>query len=249
MWNELTIPIVIAHRGDVAFAPENTLPAFQLAADKGVDGIEFDVKLSADGEVIVIHNQTVDLTTNGSGNVARMPLAALRKLDANVQFRGKFHDVTIPTLDEVFETFGRRLYMNVELKNYNTPADDLVARVAKLVRRHGLQDRVLFSSFLHFELSRARKLLPEVPCGQLTMRGWMGWWGRTFGWHGGMDALNPFHTDVNASLVDRVHAAGKRIYVWTVYAEDDIKRMISLGVDGIITDDPGLALRLLGRAG
>jgi glycerophosphoryl diester phosphodiesterase len=81
------------------------------------------------------------------------------------------------------------------------------------------------------------------------MRGWMGWWGRTFGWHGGMDALNPFHTDVNASLVDRVHAAGKRVYVWTVNAEDDIKRMISLGVDGIITDDPGLALRLLGRAG
>ena len=240
MWNELTIPIVIAHRGDAAFAPENTLPAFQQAADKGAEGIEFDVKLSADGEVIVIHNQTVDLTTNGSGNVAKMPLADLRRLDAGVLFPGKFPAVTIPTLDEVFETFGRRLFMNIELKNYNTPADDLVARVAELVRRHGLQYRVFFSSFLHFELCRAQKLLPEVPCGQLAMRGWMGWWGRTFGWRGRMDALNPFHVDVTASLVDQVHAAGKRvidrndIHCWGAYALDTVGRRVDTFTAGVV---------------
>jgi len=121
--------------------------------------------------------------------------------------------------------------------------------VAGLVRRHGLQDRVFFSSFLHFELVRAQKLISQVPRGQLTMRGWMGWWGRTLSWHAGVDALNPFHSDASAGLVERVHAAGKRVYVWTVNAEEDIKRMLDLGVDGIITDDPGFALRLLGRPG
>jgi len=247
MWDELIVPAVIAHRGDKAFAPENTLSAFRQAADKGADGIEFDVKLTADRQVIVIHDQTVDRTTDGSGNVARMPLAALRDLDAGVQFPGKFPGERIPLLEEVFETVGQRLYMNVELTNYATPFDDLVTRVAEMVRRHSLQKRVFFSSFLPGNLYRARALLPEAPRGQLTMRGFMGIWGRTFGWRGRVDALNPHFMDVNAGLVDRVHASGKRVYAWPVYEEADIKRMIGLGVDGIITRDPALALRLLGR--
>lgn len=247
MWDELTIPVVIAHRGDKAFAPENTLSAFNQAADKGAEGIEFDVKLTADGQVIVIHDQTVDRTTDGSGNVARLPLAALRDLDAGVQFPGKFPGERIPLLEEVFETVGQRLYMNVELTNYATPFDDLVARVVDLVRKHSLQKRVFFSSFLPGNLRRACTLLPEVPRGQLTMRGFMGVWGRTFGWRGRVDALNPHFFDINAGLLDRVHASGKRVYAWPVYEEADIQRMIGLSVDGIITRDPALALRLLGR--
>jgi glycerophosphoryl diester phosphodiesterase len=242
MWNELSAPIVIAHRGDNNFAPENTLSAFKQAADKGADGIEFDVKLTADGKVIILHDQTLDRTTNGSGNVARFPLAALRDLNASVQFPHLFPPEKIPTLEEVFETVGKRLYMNVELTNYSTPNDALVASVVELVRKHGLEKWVFFSSFFARNLRRARRLLPEVPRGLL-----MGLWGRTFGWRGEVDALNPNLTNVTAGMVDRVHAAGKRIYVWTVSVDTDIKRMIGLGVDGIITDDPALALRLLGR--
>ena len=247
MWDELNVPVVIAHRGDKAFAPENTLSAFRQAADKGADGIEFDVKLTADRQVIVIHDQTVDRTTDGSGNVARLFLATLRALDAGIQFPGKFPGERIPLLEEVFETVGQRLYMNVELTNYATPFDDLVTRVADEVRRHSLQKRVFFSSFLPGNLVRARTLLPEVPRGQLTMRGFMGVWGRTFGWRGRVDALNPHFLDIDAGLVARVHASGKRVYAWPVYEEADIKRMIGLGVDGIITRDPALALHLLGR--
>jgi glycerophosphoryl diester phosphodiesterase len=247
MWTDLPIPIIVAHRGDEAYAPENTLSAFKQAIEKGADAVEFDVKLTADGQVIVLHDQTVDRTTNGTGNAAKLPLAALRDLDAGVQFPGQFHGERIPTLDEVFETVGERIYMNVELKNYSTPFDMLVPKVTQIVKNHGMQERVLFSSFFAHNLQKARLLLPEVSRGLLTIPGVMGFWGRTFGWHGDYAALHPHVRDVNIDLVNRIHTAGKRVNAWTVTTEADIRRMIYLGVDGIITNDAALALRLLGR--
>lgn len=247
MWTEMPSPTVVAHRGDKVHAPENTLSAFKLAAEKGADAVEFDVKLTTDGQVIVLHDPTVDRTTDGTGNVAQLPLAALRDLDAGAWFSGQFRGEKIPTLDEVFETVGKRIHMNVELTNYSTPRDALVPKVVELVKKHGLESRVFFSSFFVRNLRKARLLLPEVPRGLLTMSGLLGYWGRTFGWRGDYAALNPYLTDVNAGLVHRLHAAGKRLNVWTVNAEVDLKRMVGLGVDGIITDDPALALRLLGR--
>ena len=142
---------------------------------------------------------------------------------------------------------GKRLYFNVELTNYATPGDHLVPKVVDLVKKYGLQNQMLFSSFFPRNLRMARLLLPEVPCGLLCMRGILGWWGRTFTWRGDYYALHPYVTEVDSKLVNHVQAAGKRIHVWTVNPEDDLKRMIGLGVDGIITDDPKLALRLLGR--
>jgi glycerophosphoryl diester phosphodiesterase len=247
MWTELPSSAIIAHRGDKVHAPENTLSAFKLAAEKGADAIEFDVKLTADGEVIVLHDPTVDRTTNGSGTVAKLPLVALRDLDAGAWFSEQFRGEKIPTLDEVFEIVGKRIYMNVELTNYSTPNDALVPNVVELVKRHGLESRVLFSSFFARNLRKARLLLPQIPRGLLTLSSLLGYWGRTFVWRGDYAALNPYLTDVNAGLVFRVHAAGKRLNVWTVNTEADIKCMVGLGVDGIITDDPALALRLLGR--
>ena len=111
-----------------------------------------------------------------------------------------------------------------------------------------MDDRLLFSSFFPRNLQITRLLLPEVPRGLLCMRGKLGWWGRTFTWRGDYFALHPYLTEVNPELVYRVQAAGKRVHVWTVNTEEDLKRMIGLGVDAIITDDPVLALRLLGRS-
>ncbi len=247
MWNDIPTPIIVAHRGDKACAPENTLSAFKEAAKKGADAVEFDVKLTIDGQVIVIHDQTVDRTTNGKGNVANLSFSELRRLDAGLQFPGQFPEEKIPSLEEVFETVGKLLYMNIELTNYSTPSDTLVLNVVEMVKKHGMQRRVLFSSFLPWNLRKARTLLPEVPCGLLTMRGWMGFWGRSFGWRDSYDALHPFFTDLNAGLINRVHAAGKQVNVWTVYKEVDMKRMIGLGVDGLITGNLSRALNLLGR--
>lgn len=248
MWSDLQIPIIIAHRGDSAHAPENTLSAFKMAADKGAEAIEFDVKLSADGRVIVIHDQTVDRTTDGHGDVRQLPLVALRDLDAGARFEGKFPGERIPTLDEVFETVGNRMHMNVELTNYATPGDDLVAKVTALVRKHHMHERVLFSSFFSRNLRKARALLPEVPRGLLAWAGWFGFPARAWGWKGDFYSLHPHLSSVDAGIVSRLHAAGKRVHVWTVNAEADMKHLIGLGVDGIFTDDPALLGRCLGRS-
>jgi glycerophosphoryl diester phosphodiesterase len=244
-WSDFSLPIIFAHRGASAYAPENTLAAFELAVQQGAQAIELDAKLSTDGHVIVIHDQSVDRTTDGVGKVAEMPLSAMRELDAGSSFSEKFRGERIPTLDEVFEAVGKRILINVELTNYATPFDVLVPKVVELVRRHALEKRVLFSSFFPNNLRRARRLLPEVPRGLLTWAGWMGAWSRTFSWLAPYQALHPYTTSVNARLVQRFHAAGRRVHVWTVNDEVEMRRLFALGVDGIFTDDPLLSLRTL----
>lgn len=247
MWIDLPTPIVIAHRGDKTYAPENTLAAFRQAAAKGADAIELDVKLTADGQVIVLHDQEVDRTTNGVGNIKNISFAALRNLDAGSWFSKGFISEKVPTLSEVFETVGKLVHINIELTNYATPWDDLILNVVGLVKKHKIQDRILFSSFFFRNIKKASLMLPDAQCGLITKSGFMGFWGRNFGWRGKFLSLNPFVTDVNPGLVNRIHAAGKLVNAWTVNSEADISEMIRLGVDGFITDDPARVLHMLGR--
>ena len=235
-------PLVFAHRGASAHAPENTLAAFELALAHGANGVELDVKLSADGEVVVIHDATIDRTTGEKGHVSKLTLAALRELDAGSFFSEEFRGEKIPTLAEVFETIGRRTLINVELTNYATPRDGLANKVCDLVKRFGLEERILFSSFLSSNLKRTRGLLPDVPRGLLALGGWMGWWARSFGFNfGDYQALHPNLEDVSPRQVARVHRLKRRVLVWTVNTSDDMRRLISWGVDGIFTDEPKLA--------
>ena len=160
MLTSLPQPIIFAHRGASAHAPENTLAAFELALTQNADAIELDVKLSADGQAIVIHDPTVDRTTGSHGRVKDLPLRELRALDAGSFFSEKFQGEKIPTLEEVFEAVGKRTFINVELTNYNTPRDQLVETVCMLVKKCGLQKHVMFSSFFASNLSKARAYLP-----------------------------------------------------------------------------------------
>jgi glycerophosphoryl diester phosphodiesterase len=241
-------PILFAHRGASLYAPENTMEAFTLAMQQGADGVELDAKLSADGEVVVIHDPTVDRTTNGHGRVATFKLADLRALDAGSFFSEKFRGAQIPTLNEVFEVIGRRCFINVELTNYTTPRDQLIEKVCALVQKHNLQKKVLFSSFFAFNLKRAAQLLPGVSRGLLALGGWKGMWARSFGFmFGEYQALHPHITDVDVPQVARVHKLKRRIHVWPVNAEQDLLRLKNWDVDGIITADPLMAVRVMGR--
>ena len=219
---------IIAHRGASALAPENTLAAFQLALDQGADGIELDVMLSKDGQLIVIHDDTVDRTTNGTGKVAEMDLAALKALDAG-------HGESLPTLPEVFDRFGGKFLINVELKNYASIFDRLPVVVAEQVKAFGLADSVMMSSFNPFNLPRFHRKLPEVKLGMLTLPG-----KARKGLHRlfRFDALHPYYEDVDAELVQFEHAHGREVNVWTVDDPAAIEQLVGLGVDMIITNDP-----------
>jgi glycerophosphoryl diester phosphodiesterase len=242
----LPIPIIFGHRGAKAFAPENTLAAFQMAVEHRADAIEFDVKLTKDHHVIVLHDQTLDRTTNGHGNMKNYSLEDLRRLDAGSFFDAQFAGEKIPTLDEVFETVGRRLFMNIELTNYTTPHDGLVEQVVEVIRRHQQEDNVLFSSFLTLNILTARRLLPEVPVGLLAEEGWSGFVARSaFGRRIAPKIIHPYTTDVTDDYVRIQHNLGRRVHVWTVNEPEDMVRLFALKVDGIFTDNPRLARQVL----
>src|SRR6266540_5750567 len=249
MLESLPRPIIFAHRGASTYAPENTVVAFELALAQQADAIELDVKLSADGHVIVHHDPTVDRTTNGKGKVKDLSLAELKKLDAGSFFAENFHGEKIPTLEEVFEVVGKRTFINVELTNYKTPRDQLVETVCMLVKKCGLEEHVMFSSFFAYNLSKARAYLPDVPRGLLAFNGWLGAWARSFGFaFGKYQALHPYMADVTPQQVQRVHRLNRRIHVWTVNAADDMHRLFHWGVDAIFTDDPQLAVQVRGES-
>ena len=245
MLESLPQPVLFAHRGASAHAPENTLAAFELALTQQADGIELDVKLTSDGHVIVHHDATDNRTTNGQGRIKDTPLAELKKLDAGSSFAETFRGEEIPTLAEVFEAMGNRTFINIELTNYNTPRDQLVETVCMLVKKHQMQKHVMFSSFFAGNLSKARSYLPEVPRGLLAFNGILGAWARSFGFvFGKYQALHPNLKDMTRQEVLRGHRLKRRVHVWTVNAEADMRRLFGWDVDAIFTDDPQLAVRV-----
>ncbi len=250
MLEHFPTPIILAHRGDLTHAPENTLPSFQQAIQKGADGVELDVKLTSDGHVIVIHDPTVDRTTDGKGRVASFTLEAIRKFDAGLWFDEKFRGTKVPLLEEVFETVGRDKLINIELTNYSTPRDGLVVKVCELIKKHNNQKQIIFSSFFPANLKIAMQTLPEVPRGLLAMPGVIGLWARSFGFmFGEYQALHPHISSADKQQVQRVHRIHRRVHVWTANTPGEINQLKEWGVDGIFTDDPQTAVRALGRGG
>lgn len=242
-------PLIFAHRGASAYAPENTLAAFNLALEQGADGIELDAKLTADGEVVVIHDPSVDRTTDGHGRVSEMTLAQLRHLDAGVKKGAAFKGCRIPTLVEVFEALGNRLMINVELTNYGSPEDGLPEKAARLVQTCHLEEAVLFSSFLPSNLTSIRKMMPQVPLAILARPGPAGRRHRSAHSRNiAQEFLHPHFLDTTQRLIDREHSAGRQITVWTVNFPFLMRKLIQAGVDGLITDNPRLGLIIRGQA-
>ena len=239
MFKGFTQPIIFAHRGACAHAPENTLPSFEMAVDHKADAIELDAKLSSDDAVMVIHDQTVDRTTGYVGKVNELTLAELKKLDAGRSFNKKFTGTQIPTLDEIFEAVGQKLLVNVELTNYKSTRDRLVDQVITVVKRHHMEDRVIFSSFYSGNLTKCKALLPNTPVAQLCLPGLLGTFTRSrFLRKVSPQVVHPYLSDVSKSYLDKEHQAGRRVHVWTVNEEQDLKRLYAIGVDGVFTDDP-----------
>jgi glycerophosphoryl diester phosphodiesterase len=229
---------VWAHRGASALAPENTMAAFRQAVELGVDGIEFDVQLTADEEVVVIHDETLDRTTNGQGWVKDYALADLKRLDASGG-RDGFAGERIPTLREVLALVAPTgLEVNIEVKNTVVSYFGLSDKVTGLVHEFGLESRVIVSSFNHCSLAWLRQSGSMVKTGLLFQDVLYEPW--VYAAQLWATSLHPHYryVDYVFNLIDEAHVALLDVNVWTVNEPHDIDRMISRGVDGIITDHP-----------
>ncbi len=239
-------PLVLAHRGAREVAPENTMAAFQAALAMGADGIELDVMLSADGVPVVIHDFTLERTTNGQGRVAERTLAQLQALDAGLYFAPRYQGERIPALEQVLDTFGGSLRINIELKSHTLAQTDLEAAVAQLVVQKGLISSVIVSSFDPLSLWRMRRINPRIARGLLYARHMPLFlrraWAAPFL---ALDALHPQASMVDAAYVRWARRKGYHINVWTGNEPAEMERLLVLGVDMLITDRPDVARKIV----
>jgi glycerophosphoryl diester phosphodiesterase len=224
---------VIAHRGNSGRYPENTIVAFQSAVDVGADFIELDVHLSADGEIVVMHDGELGRTCTGEGNIADLEWSYLAQQDAGAWMGDEFTGEHIPLLSQVFSDIP--LPVMVEIK---PEGEEIVRRTCEVVRNANAQDRVVIASFSDANIQWAEQFMPE--CERLALRA------------GSMDRMDSAHIgaphlpDANVTLASTLHAHGRALWVWTVDEPQDIDDVIALGADGIISNWPERVLEALG---
>jgi len=243
--------LLFGHRGYSALAPENTLAAFQLLADRGIPGAELDAQLSRDGVPVVIHDFDLKRTAGLDSRVRDVELSEMRGLDAGGWFSPEFRGQKVPLLDEVLARFGRRLYFDVELKWDRRKGNGLEERVIEVIRRHGLEERCLLSSFNPFCILRARRLAPEMATAHI--------WSNTselpFILRHGEAALfapgplaKPAGAGLRAWNAALLRLLGSRVVAWGVEEPEEARRLLRLGVRGLISNDPGRLTGVLAAA-
>ncbi len=239
--NHITTPRIIAHRGFKKKYPENTLVAFQAAMDTGVPMIELDVMLSRDRKLVVIHDETLERTTNGHGSVHDHTLAELKQLDAGSWLHSDFARERLPELGEVLELVDGRVIINIEIKSNayepHHPTDAIEKQVVNLVKQKKALDTVLISSFMAEILSQVSDMAdrPELalissdPTDDQTIKFCHDI--NAFSWH-------PNHRIVTEDQVKKMHAAGLKVFPYTVDTFEDYSKVMGMNVDGVITSDP-----------
>ena len=230
---------VAGHRGDRASAPENTLPALENAIASDMEFVETDVQLTKDGVPVLMHDDTIDRTTNGRGAVADISWKSLKKLDAGSWYSKKYKKTRVPSLDQFFEVLApsdKKLLL--ELKGFWE--DEEVQLVVDLIREHRLQDRVTLASFDFTTIMNMEKVGPSFPR-VIIMRVMPADPVRLANHFGAIAILtSPASLEDNPRAVDNMHDAGLGVLVYTLNSEERWSEAIALGVDGIITDKPSL---------
>lgn len=235
-------PVVVGHRGSSSVAPQNTLAAVAAAVAAGADAVEIDVQLTRDGHVVVIHDDTVDATTDGTGRVGDLDLAALRALDAGSWFSPAYAGQRVPTLDEVLALLAAApgTDLLLELKDAWTPQD--ARRVTDALDAAGMAGRVVVQSFWPQTVAALRDVAGHLPRGLLVEQEGVEQHGldAVVGLCGelGAVACNPWDGMTDAALVGRLHDAGLRVMVWTVDDAAGWERVLAAGADAVITDRP-----------
>lgn len=240
---------IYGHRGASEYAPENTMDAFRMAYEMGADGIELDVQLTLDGQLVVIHDETVNRVSDGSGFVKDMTLGELKSLHFSRTHPG-YREARIPLLEEVLDFFSQRKFLiNIELKNGVFSNEGLEAMTLMLVKKYGMLDRIIFSSFNHLSMRKMAALEPMAQTAFLTsevqtnIRRYLQE-NQTSIYHPAAYLLErqdlligmPQEQDIITDL----QKSGIRINTWTVNSGKQMRSLCNRGVDGIITNKPDL---------
>ena len=235
--------LIFGHRGAMAEAPMNTLASFQLAYEQGAEGVELDARVSKDGHIVIVHDFTLGASTDGQGEVASHTLAELKRLDAGGWFSADFAGERIPTLDEVFDAFADKLYFNVELKSKFDDRPHLEAAVAECIRRHGVSEQTIVSSFDPRLLQEFRALCPDIMMGYLHVPG------RSAPLMDEVshEARHPWHDAIDEAYMRWARDAGYLVNAWTVNDAERACALRDLGVNGIITDSPAATISALNQ--
>ena len=232
---------IYAHRGACGYAPENTLEAFALAMEQGADGIELDVQLSKDGQLVVIHDETIDRVCDGTGEVRQYTLEELKKFTVS-GLDGKTG--RIPTLREVLELVKpSRMKVNIELKTGIFWYPEIEHLTAEETARQGMEDRVVYSSFNHYSIQKLKEYVPEAETAYLYSDVILNV--DSYAKRTGVQGLHPalYHVKM-ADFLNEYQKSGLKLRVWTVNEEKDIEMLVRAGVDAVITNYPDRAVRI-----
>jgi glycerophosphoryl diester phosphodiesterase len=233
----LPLPLIIAHRGDVTNAPENTIPAFKKALELGADGIELDVRLTKDEKLVVFHDRRLGRTSMGNGPVNHYTQDHIRSLDAGSWFAPEFQSERPPTLDEVFESLPADFLINVEMKVIMKGMRLIAHKVADVVRRHARWDSTLIASFNPISLWELRKIEPRITRGYIwSRRHPFPIRSRIFSPLVQANWYDPANNSYNPGLHRRFHSGGARVLAWDLDFDRDLAKMAAARLDGVVTD-------------
>lgn len=237
--NNKSFPVVVGHRGAAGLAPENTLRAFEVALQLGVDGVEFDVQRSADGELMIFHDETLERTTNGQGYLKDFTRTELQNLDAGNKFGEVFRGEKIPTLYEVVDFLRHtNLILHLEVKSPHLYAG-IAEQLVGFIRGEDMVGRIQVRSFDHQALHKIYQLAPEIAISEL-------WWEKIPIAHDmAFPTLNALYTLYTPENIAALHQVGKKVTAWTVNDAESAKRLIVMGIDGLTTDYPDRILEIV----
>ncbi len=234
---------IFGHRGSAGTHPENTMISFKQAYIDGADGIELDVQLSRDGIPVVIHDETVNRTTDGKGYVKDLTLMELKKLNAVHKFKKQYKHAEIPTLEEVLDWAAKKRFkVNIELKNGIVPYAGMEENILDLIDRCNMDHLIIFSSFNHYSIARLHTLAPDIEKAVLYMEGIYKPWEYTK-WVGGQ-GIHPHIKAAKTSIIQRAQDAGVPVRPFTVNDEKTMSRLFEEGCAGFFTDFPKKAVQL-----
>ena len=232
-------PVVTAHRGYSAAAPENTLPAFQLAIDQGCEWAELDVQMTKDGVVMVTHDTSLRRCTGRNENIYDLTYNEVRKLDAGRWFGQKYTGAKVPTLEEVLDLCKGKIQLNIEIKP-NAATPELEAETIRIIREKGFAQDCTITSQSYETLCKVKELAPEIRTGYILALGVGSYYDLP-----AADFFSVQSTFITSGMVQQIHKRSKTISAWTVNREEDASELLSIGVDDLITDKPDMIQQLL----